>query len=181
VTTTERAWIAERVASTTILPLGDRAEHLHRWRPVHRSRAWTDWMTAAGVLGGLAAAALGLRLATTAPSTAVSLGPDGYHIGSATLHPAGDGRYIGAGALVLRSAQGLIVASAAGMVAGHQVDGVCLVDSGRSEHCLFRVSGSSLTAVDTFADGGWTRRYDDGQRVQISATAPVPVPFPVGR
>ena len=57
------------------------------------------------------------------------------------------------------------------------------VERADHESCLFTVGDTTVTATDTRSEGGWHRRYGDGQEVnlEVAGRAVVPVPFALGR
>jgi len=125
----------------------------------------------------------GVVLANATPSIAVSSSPTSYTVGAARLSGSGDGRFTGDGALVMRTrADGSMVAAGDASHNGVDAQGQCLENADhRQVRCTFDMSGTGLSALDTWSSGGWQRRYEDGLQVNIAVSSPVPVPFPVGR
>jgi hypothetical protein len=149
-----------------------------RWR----IRAWWRPLLAAA---GLAAAAAGAVLGTTPPAVPVALDTGSYRIGDATLPAAGGGVYAGqAGALVIATGPSGTRAAGSTRLHGRPATGSCAMPaSGATERCAFGLAGRTITADDRLHDGGWDRRYADGQaiRIQLAGGRPIPVPFPIGR
>jgi hypothetical protein len=151
-------------------------------RPGWRIRAWWRPLIAAA---GLAAAAAGAVLGTTPPTVPVALDAGAYRIGDATLSATGGGVYTGqAGALVVATGPAGTRAAGSTRLHGQPATGSCtLPASGATERCTFVLAGRTIAANDRLRDGGWDRRYADGQaiRMQLARGRPIPVPFPIGR
>jgi hypothetical protein len=115
----------------------------------------------------------------------VALDAGAYRIGDATLPATGGGVYAGqAGAVVIASGPAGTRAAGSTRLHGRPATGSCtLPANGRTERCTFVVAGRKIAADDRLRDGGWDRRYPDGQaiRIQLARGRPVPVPFPIGR
>lgn len=177
--TTLRDRIDSQRRGSRLLPLG-RPGTSHHWTP-RRGRGGAA-LTLLGYGLALSATAVGALLATS-PSTSVEMTATTYRIGDTTLRATGTGTFTGQGALVLAPAGGGVARAAAdATVDGRHETGVCFVSSSQAqERCIFVLATGSLSAVDTWAGSGWSRRYDDGQEITIPATTLAPVPFAVGR
>lgn len=136
-------------------------------------------------LVGMAAAVAGAVLTLLPPTTSVALDAGGYQVGDLRLEARGQSLYTGQGAaLVIVEEAGTARAGASTHLKGERMVGACRTPAGgRSEHCWFQIGDRVLLAEDTFKNGGWDRRYEDGGRVRIDIRGgqPLPVPFPVGR
>lgn len=172
---------AAREAS--VLPMGSRAAPVRRWR-----RRRTPGVVRA--VGHVMALAVGLGMAlaggalawTASRPVSVSLDSNAYRIGEAVLHRLAPGVYGGAGSVVIRHVDGVIHAAGAGQLNGESAVGVCVEASGgRVEDCTFVLTGSRRVAcTDRFGLHGWDRTCGQSAVTHIDATAPIPVPFPVG-
>lgn len=124
----------------------------------------------------------GTLLAAGSTQVRVSMDSTTYVIGSATLSAVAPNIYVGNGVLLLSDSEHERRAASAAMVNGRLWRGVCEVTpGGMSETCHLHAGGDHLTAEDAWSNGEWQRRYSDGQRVLITASRGVPVPFPIGR
>ena len=105
-----------------------------------------------------------------------------YRIGDATLHAVAPGVYSGSGTLVLGHPGPELTAGGSALVNGARWVGFCEVAAGgAAETCRLQSGTRTLAARDVWSAGAWQRTYSDGQRVEITATRGVPIPFPVGR
>jgi hypothetical protein len=116
----------------------------------------------------------------------VRLDSAGYHVGATTYPARGNGVYSGrAGAVVITSDPGGVErAGASTHVDAVPMLGLCSLEASAAiERCSFRFGGRFLRATDRFRDGGWDRRYNDGDstRIPLESTHPIPVPFALGR
>ena len=173
------AALRRRLGGSSLLGPGGQAGVSHQLRPRRRRRI----ARLAAVLGSLGCAGAGTLLLLSPPQVGVELTAAAYRVGGATLVRVGADAYRGAGALVLRAQpDGTVLAAGDAVRGGLGVSGSCLEDADRhEERCVFDLGGRGLGAVDVWHSGGWRRRYDDGQVVDITGAAPVPVPFAVGR
>ena len=134
---------------------------------------------------GLAAAAAGAVLATVTPPVDVGLDTDRYRVGNVILLARGGGVYASTeGAVVIEDGVDGLRASGSTRLHGERMLGSCqLTPDRRSERCTFDLGGTSLTAIDRLDQGGWNRRYQDGQtfRIQLDGGRAVPVPIALGR
>jgi len=124
-------------------------------------------------------------LATVTPPVDVALDADRYRVGNVILLARGGGVYAGAdGAVVIPEGAAGLRASGSTRLHGERMLGSCqLTPDRRSERCSFDLGGRSLTAIDRLDNGGWNRRYQDGQtfRIQLDGGQAVPVPIALGR
>jgi hypothetical protein len=134
---------------------------------------------------GVCAAVAGGIVGSQTPAVAVRADANAYSLGSIHLPAQSPGVYAGAeGAVVIdRSQPGVVQAGGSTNLHGVPMQGACALDvNGRTESCLFVLGRQTLRADDTRTSGGWRRRYQDGQQVDISLPAgTVPVPFALGR
>jgi hypothetical protein len=119
----------------------------------------------------------------------------GVQVDDMTLTPsakaaAGTDVFSGAATLVLVTApSGLIRGGAVMTWNGLRTTGRCVLlerAGGATETCEFWVGTARLTSSDRYVarTRTWNRRYGDGVDVTISVpsgSAPVPIPFPLGR
>jgi hypothetical protein len=136
-------------------------------------------------VAGVGAALAGAVLTAVPPTVVVGLDASGYRVGDVVLEAQGQGVYASPEAAVVLVQNGDTArAGASTHLNGERMLGGCrMPPGGRSERCWFQVDGRTLSAVDTLRDGGWERRYGDGQqvRIQLREGRPLPVPFPIGR
>ncbi len=136
-------------------------------------------------LVGLLAAGAGSLWALSEPQVDVSLNSNGYDVAGNHLSATEPGVYQAGGASLVISVQGgRVKAAASALLNGRHMTGVCSVsDDAAGESCRFRLDSLSLTSEDRATGKGWSRLYNDGRRVGIrtTGTAPVPVPFALGR
>lgn len=174
-----RQRLAERRARARVLEIGPPGV-TRRWQPLQQHRTLLRCL----IYTAAAACSLtGVAFAMGHPVTSVSITPDSYRVGAATLHAQAPGQYVGDGALVIRpSTQGIVSSASDSNNAGRHESGVCLLSTAeRQERCVFAIDGNSLSAVDTWTGNGWSRHYDDGQTVILPTATMAPVPFAVGR
>ena len=171
--------LRRRLGGSSLLGPGGEAGVAHRLRP----RRGRGFARLAAALGALGCAGAGTLLMLSPPQVPVELTASAYRVGGATLVRVGADVYRGAGALVLRAqADGTVLAAGDAVSGGVGVSGSCLEDADRrAERCVFDLGGRSLGAMDVWRPGGWRRRYDDGEVVDIATASAVPVPFAVGR
>ncbi|MFZ0218051.1 MAG: hypothetical protein WAM30_19125 [Candidatus Dormiibacterota bacterium] len=167
------------------IPLGpvDRRQALRRhW--LRRRRSPRPPLVDGSLLLGLAGmllAAGGFWLSTLAPHVEVGMDAHAYTIDGARLPAAGQGVYAGGDGVVVVDENGASFAAAASATLnGAHMVGRC---TGRSqpagEQCSFRLGTRQLRATDTWSGGGWSRRYDDGRRVDLLVAQRRPVPVPI--
>jgi hypothetical protein len=133
---------------------------------------------------GVAAAVAGGLLGVRQPVVNVQLDAQYYRVGSITLPEQGDGVYAGPeGAIVIQQSDVAVSAGGSTSLRGAPTRGSCVMaGDGRREHCQFQIGDRAVGADDTRTTGGWRRRYQDGQTIDIGLPrGPVPVPFPIGR
>ena len=174
-------WFRDRLAGARILEVGADERATRTWRSLGGRRT-RRIAVGAGVVVALGCAAAGVALSMDPSNVEVSMTAASYRVGDATLHAVADGVYAGDGALVLgRSGRSLRAGSSA-IVNGQLWTGVCDVGAdGMAETCRLGEGTQGVTAQDVWSGGRWQRTYSDGQRVEITASRGVPVPFPVGR
>jgi hypothetical protein len=135
-------------------------------------------------VAGMAAAIAGALMTALPPTASAGLDASGYQIGDVRLEARGQDVYAGPeAAMVIVQEAGATRAGASSHVGGERLAGGCRMPvGGRSERCWFQVGDHTMSAEDSFRDGGWDRRYDDGGRVRIELKSgrPLPVPFPLG-
>ena len=175
-------WFRERLTDHRIAEFGGERRWGWRWTPRRlAARLRRAGVMAMGVVA-VAAASAGVALAGTSPATTATTDGRTYRIGDAVLRAVAPGEYVGDGSLVITRLHGLVRATSSATLHGLDTVGICDVSSdARSELCLFDIGGRSVTATDDYANGAWHRRYADGQTVDITAAAGIPVPFAVGR
>ncbi|HET9052106.1 MAG TPA: hypothetical protein VFO60_10415 [Candidatus Dormibacteraeota bacterium] len=175
-------WFRARLAGHRIAEFGGPPRWGWRWMPRRLARRFRRLGVVAMGVAAVGATSAGVALALTAPATSVTADATQYRIGNSTLRAVGPGEYSGDGTLVITQARGLTRAASSDTLHGLHAVGICdMSGDGRSELCLFDIGGRSVTAADDFANGGWHRRYADGQTVDIAAAAGTPIPFAVGR
>jgi len=169
------------------LPVGEigGTHRLRRDRPRWRRRLGRVRWHLAMALVGLAAAGAGSIWALSEPEVSVSMSGSAYDVAGNDLSLTGPGVYqAGGAALVLAEQDGQTKAAASAMLNGRHMTGICAVSrDGQGESCSFRLDSEGLTCEDRATGSGWSRRYSDGRGLLIRTygTAPVPVPFALGR
>jgi hypothetical protein len=174
-------WFRDRLTGARILEVGADERASRTWRSLGGRRT-RRIAVVAGVVVALGCTAVGVALSIAPADVEVSMTAATYRVGGVTLRAAADGVYAGDGALVLSRSGGNVRAGSSAIVNGQLWTGVCDFGAdGLAETCRLGEGTQGVTAQDVWSDGRWRRTYSDGQRVEITASRGVPVPFPVGR
>ncbi|GAC1328972.1 MAG: hypothetical protein NVSMB17_04890 [Candidatus Dormibacteria bacterium] len=165
------------------LPLGGHAPRGSSVRFWHQYK-FRYRLESLALLCGLALAAAGAWMGLHPEPIRVRVDVRGYHVGKTVIAAVDGARYNGDVAIAIRREDGQVRAAAAGLLAGREMQGLCVMASGAgAEECIFIVDRRSFQAHDSLGHSGWNRRYDDGTEVEIELADlanPVPVPLPLG-